>query len=119
MTTTVTVGRRLVPINHIALVEPLDPVALARMQTERPFKSRVVLIDRESVLSEATPEAFATMHGFRWLAEEQVAINGAIRFGVETFEAGEGFSPTKPYQSRLLWRNFDGDTMSKLLVTTP
>ena len=119
MSGTVTVGKRLIPIEHIALVEPFDPAAHPRMQTERPFQARIVLIDRESVLTEEAPAAFAEAHGFRMLPEETVATNPAIRFRVETFEPAEGFKPTKPYLARLLWRDLDGNTQSKLLLSKP
>jgi len=119
MSATVTVGKRLIPIEHIALIEPFDPAAHPRMQTERPFQARIVLIDRESVLTEEAPAAFSEAHGFRMLADERVATNPAIRFGVETFEPAEGFKPTKPYLARLLWRDLDGNTQSKLLLSKP
>ncbi len=118
MSDTITIGRRLCPIEQIALIEPFDPAANPRMQSEKAFKSRVVLTDRESVLSETEPFAFAEQHAFRMLLEDNVAVNPVVRFGVETFEAAEGFNPTKPYLTRLTWR--DGDnTQSKLLLTAP
>jgi hypothetical protein len=52
MTTTLTIGRRLVPLEHILLVEPFDPFTQTRMQSDRPFQTRVVLLDRESVLAQ-------------------------------------------------------------------
>ena len=48
MLNTVTIGKRLYPLEQIALVEPFDPAAQSRMQTDRTFQARVVLIDRES-----------------------------------------------------------------------
>lgn len=119
MSSTVTLGRKLIPLEHIALVEPFEPSAHQRMQTERAFQARVVLIDRESVLTEEAPAAFAEAHGFRMLAQEAVATNPALRFSVEAFEPTEGFNPRKPYRSRLLWRDLDGNTQSKLLLSTP
>ena len=119
MSKTVTIGRRLIPLDHIALVEPFDPAANPRMQSERPFQARIVLIDRESVLTEQAPSAFAEEHGFRMLPEDGVGTNPGIRFGVESFEPAEGFNPAKPYKARLLWRDLDGNTQSKLLLTLP
>lgn len=119
MSKTVTLGKRLIPLDHIALVEPFDPAANPRMQSERPFKARVVLIDRESVLTEQAPASFAEEHGFRMLAEDGVGTNPELRFGVETFEPAEGFQPTKPYKTRLVWRDLDGNTQSKLLLSPP
>lgn len=115
MTETLTIGRRLVPLDHIALVEPFDP-ATSRIQTERPFKARVVMLDRESVLTEDAPTAFVACHQFRLVSEDEVATNPSVRFQVEHFMAAEGFQPTKPYKSRLIWRDQDGNTQSKLLL---
>lgn len=36
--TTVIVGKRHVPLEHIALLEPFDSSAQSRMQSERPAK---------------------------------------------------------------------------------
>jgi hypothetical protein len=119
MSDTLTIGKRLILAEHVAFVEPFDPAAYPRMQTQRSFKARVVLIDRESMLTEDTPENFARAAGFRMLAEEGVATNPAIHFGVETFQPVEGFEPRKPYRSRLLWRDLDGNTQSKLLLSPP
>jgi hypothetical protein len=119
MTTAVTIGKRLVPVAHIALIEPFDPSAHPGMKSDRPFKARVVLIDRQSVLTEEPLESFAAAQGFRFLAEEQIAINPAVRFSVETFAPTEGFEPSKPYKSRLMWRDLDGNTQSKLMLSQP
>jgi hypothetical protein len=119
MTKSVTIGRRLIPLEHIALIEPFDAASQARLDTERAFLTRVVLIDRDSVLSEEAPGAFAEAHGFRMLAEDGVATNPAIRFRVETFEPAEGFRPQKPFKTRLMWRDLDGSLQSKLLLTPP
>jgi hypothetical protein len=119
MTNTITVGRRLIPLHHIALVEPFDPASATKMQTERVFQARVVLIDRESVLAEEAVPAFAGKHGLRMIEGEGVAVNPAIRFKVETFAPDEGFTPTKPYRSRLMWRDLDGVMQSKLLLSAP
>ena len=99
---TIVVGKRHIPLEHIALVEPFDPSAHPGMKTEKAFKARVVLIDRQSVLTEETVEAFAATHGFRFVAEDQLATNPAIRFGVENFEPAEGFEPTKPFRHALV-----------------
>jgi len=114
---TITIGRSLIPVEHIALVEVYDPTANPRFQTERQFQTRVVLINRESVLTEERWQAFAETHGFRMLPEDQVATNPAVDFRVQTFAPTAGFQPTKPYVTRLLWRDRDGNDQSKLLVT--
>lgn len=119
MTKTVTIGRRLIPVEHIALVEPFDPSAHPGMKTEKVFKARVVLLDRQSVLTEETPKAFAVAQDFRILSEEGVGFNPAIHFQVETFTPAENFVPSKPFKSRVIWRDLDGNTQSKLLLSEP
>jgi hypothetical protein len=89
------------------------------MRSDKAFKTRVVLIDRQSLLTEETVEALATGHGLRLLMEDQIVINPAIRFNVETFAPTEGFEPTKPFRSRLIWRDLQSDTQSKLLLSAP
>src|SRR3984957_19220947 len=119
MENVITIGRRHVPIEQIAYVEPFETSANTDFKPEKPFKARVVLFDRETVLTEATPQEFADAHGFRVLAEDNVATNPAIAFHVESFEPTEGFKPTKPYQTRLMWRDPAGKNQSKLLLTRP
>jgi hypothetical protein len=119
MSDTVTLGKRLVPVEQIVLIEPFDPAAHPRMQTHRPFRSRVVLRNRDSILSEVPPEVFAEKHAFRALPEDGVFTNPELHFSVEVFHPEGDFKPDKPYQARLLWRDFDGNTQSKLLLTKP
>jgi hypothetical protein len=78
-----------------------------------------VLVDRQSFLIEETPEAFAAEHRFRLVTDENLALNPAIAFRVERFEPAEGFQPTKPYASRISWRDKDGNDQSKLLLSEP
>jgi hypothetical protein len=119
MQNVVTIGRRLVPVEHIALVEPFDPAAKPEFNPEKPFKARIVLLNRDTVLTEATPKEFADTHGFRMLADDNVATNPGIMFRIETFAATEHFTPTKPYVTRIRWRDQDGNDQSKLLLTKP
>jgi hypothetical protein len=119
MTHSINIGRRLVPLEQIALIEPFDSSANPRMQSERPFKARVVLLNRDSILTEEPPEVFAEANGFRSLPEDGVFTNPEIHFGVEVFHAVGDFQPTKPYLSRIVWRDLDGNTQSKLLLTKP
>jgi hypothetical protein len=119
MSDTVTLGKRLVPVEQIVLIEPFDPSAHPRMQTHRPFKARVVLRNRDSILTEEPPEVFAEAHAFRALPEDGVFTNPELHFSVEVFHPEGDFKPDKPYQTRLLWRDFDGNTQSKLLLTKP
>ncbi len=119
MSKTITFGRRLVPVEQIALIEPFEPAANPNMKSERPFKARVVLLDRNSILTEEPPEALAEAHGFRALAEDGVFTNPAVHFSVEVFHPQGDFKPEKPYLSRLVWRAPDGNPKSKLLLATP
>jgi hypothetical protein len=63
---------------------------------DAPNYPRVVLIDRSSVLTEDTVEAFAEANKFRRLPDDNVAPIPAVRFRVETFEPSEGFSHANP-----------------------
>jgi hypothetical protein len=119
MSNVITIGKRLIPAEQIALVEPYEPGANSRIQTDRNFLARVVLINRDSVLIEQPAQAFAEANGFRRLELDNVATNPAVRFQVESFEPTEGFRPSKPFETRLLWRDLDGNQQSKLLLTDP
>lgn len=119
MSNFVIVGRRVIPPEHIALVEPYDPSANPKFQTTRDFKGRVVMVNRDSILIEETPQAFAEANGFRMLAADRVAANPVIHFRVESFLPADGFRPSKPFASRILWRDLDGNDQSKLLLSEP
>lgn len=73
------------PLNDIAFVEAFEPRENADFRSTKDFRARVVLIDRGSLLTKQTQEAFAGAHGFHCLAANQVALNPAIRFRVESF----------------------------------
>jgi hypothetical protein len=115
----ITIGRRLVPVEQIALVEPFDPASNPDFKPDKPFKTRVVLLNRDTVLAETAPQELAEAHGFRMLAEDSIAVNPAIAFRVESFEPTEQFNPTKDYATRLKWRDRDDNEHSKLLLTKP
>jgi hypothetical protein len=115
----VTLGRRLIPIEQIAMVEPFDPAANPQFKPEKTFKARVVLINRDSVLTEDTSQEFAKAHGFRMLPEDAVGINPMIKFKIETFAATDSFRPARPYATRLMWLDQDGNEQSKLLLSKP
>ncbi|WP_234686102.1 hypothetical protein [Bradyrhizobium monzae] len=102
MQNVIRISKHLIPIEQIALFEPFVPPANP-LRSEREFKARVVLLDRNSVLSEETPEQLADDHGFRFLAADRAAANPAISFRVETFVPAENFTPSKAYTSRLAW----------------
>ncbi len=67
MTTNAQIGRRLIPLEQIALIEAFDPSTQTRMKSERPFQARVVMIDRDSVLTEEPVATLAERYGFRML----------------------------------------------------
>src|SRR3954451_7458129 len=104
---TLVIGKRHVPREHVALVDSFDPSLHPGIRTQKAFRARVVLIDRQSVLTEETVEAFAAAHGFRFIAGDCVGTNPSLRFGVENFPPAEGFEPTKPFLTRLSWRDLD------------
>lgn len=115
----ITVGKRLIPDEQIALIEPFDPDANPEFKVQKDFKARIVLINRDTVLTETTTEAFAEANNFRFLMADQVALNPAFMFNVETFEPTESFSPKRAFQTRLKWRDREGNEQSKLLLTEP
>jgi hypothetical protein len=77
------------------------------------------MVNRESVLTEEKPQAFAATNGFRMLQMDGVATNPAVHFRVESFAPAEGFTPGKAYATWLLWRDLDGNDQSKLLLSDP
>ena len=115
----VTVGKRLIALDQIALVERFDPAKNPNFKPSKEFKARLVLLNREIVLTEEEPRAFAEARGMRFLEEDQVGINPRISFRIETFEPTEDFKPEKPFQSRLKWRDVAGKEQSKLLLAEP
>jgi hypothetical protein len=115
----ITIGRRLVPAEQIAFVEPFDPSSNPDFRPEKDFKGRLVLLNREIVLTEQTPEELASENGLYLFAEDTVAVNPTIRFKVETFAPTEKFKPSRPFQTRIKWRDLAGDEQSKLLLTAP
>jgi hypothetical protein len=115
----ITIGKRPVPLEQIALVEPFEPSSNPNFKPERDYKGRVLLLNRDSILTEQTPVSFAEQHAFEWLADDQIALNRLIPFKVETFEPREGFTPTRPFKTRLKWRDSSGLDQSKLLLTEP
>jgi len=119
MQNVITIGKRFVPLEEIAFVEPFDPASNPGFKPEKDFKTRVTLLNRDSVLAEFTLEEFVLARGFRVLTEDRVAANPAIAFRVESFEPTEDFKPDKPYATRLKWRDREGNERSRLLLTKP
>ena len=115
----ITIGKRLVPADQIAFVEAFDPTSNSEFKPEKDFKGRVVLLNREVVLTEQTAEEFAAEHELHLFSEDNVAVNRTIHFKIETFEPTETFKPVKPYKTRLKWNDLVGDEQSKLLLTAP
>src|SRR5258708_16204193 len=93
----ITIGRRVVPTEQIALVEAFDPAGNPEFKPEKDFKARVVLLNRDTVLTEETPQAFAEKHDLRLLAEDSVAVNPPLPFPVAPFAPTPRFTPPKPY----------------------
>jgi len=97
MDNVITIGRRHVPLEHIAYVEPFELAEISDFKPEKPFRARVVLLDRESVLSEVTPNEFAGAHGFRMLDDDNVATNPAIKnFGSKVSSQPRGSHRPSP-----------------------
>jgi hypothetical protein len=117
--TILTIGKRLISLDQIAYVEPFDPAANPEFKPEKDFKARLVLLNRDVVLTENTPKEFAEANGFHLLAEDNVAVNPSLASRVETFAPTESFKPGKPYRTRIKWRDGNGNEQSKLLVTEP
>jgi len=115
----ITLGKRLIPAEQIAFIEVFDPASNPEFKPDRDFKGRVVLLNRDTVLTEMTPQDFAAAHNMRLLAEDNVAVGQTIAFRVETFTPTETFKPSKAYLTRIKWRDFDGNEQSKLLMTAP
>ena len=115
----ITIGKRLLPAEQIAFIEVFDPASNPEFKPDRDFKGRVVLLNRDTVLTEMTPQDFAAAHNMRLLTEDNVAVGQAIAFKVETFTPTETFKPSKPYLTRLKWRDQDGNEQSKLLLAKP
>jgi hypothetical protein len=119
MENVLTIGRKHVPIEHIVFVEPFDPAANPEFKSETEFKSRIVLLNRDTILAESTPREFAEAHGFHMLPEDNVATNPNVIFRVESFAPTDDFKPSKPYLTRIKWRDRDGREYSKLLLAKP
>jgi hypothetical protein len=115
----IVIEREHVPVEQIAYIEPFEPPADEQFRPDKPYKGRVVLLNRETVLTEATPQEFAEANEFRLLPEDNVATNPSISFRVRSFGPTDGYNPGKPFQTRLVWRDPNGDSRSKLLLTKP
>jgi hypothetical protein len=117
--TILTIGKRLIPVEQIAYIEPFDPAANPEFKPEKNFKARLVLLNRDVVLTENSPEEFSETNGFHLLTEDNIAVNPSLAFRVETFAPTENFKPGKAYRTRIKWRDANGTEQSKLLVMEP
>jgi hypothetical protein len=113
------VGKRLIPLEQVALIEPYVADPDKPLNTSKQFHSRLVLLDKDSVLSEETVPALAEAHAFRMVQADGAATNPGVAYWVEQFEPDESFRPEKPFQSRLLWRSANGLAHSRLLLAPP
>jgi hypothetical protein len=114
-----TIGKRLISTDQIALVEPFDPKANPEFRPEKDFKARIILLNRNAVLTEHTVAAFAEEHELHLLKDDDVAIKRGVFFKVESFTPSEKFNPIKPYLTRLKWVDPTGTDQSKPLVMSP
>jgi len=119
MDNVIRIAKRIIPIEQIALFEPFVAPTDPPLRTEKDFKARIVLLDRVSVLSEETPEDLANANRFRFVSKDRVGTNPAVAFSVEEFEPAENFQPTKPFLTRLLWNDSQGNSRSKLMLASP
>lgn len=119
MSQIITIGKRLIPKEHIAFIEPFDAAAQSKFSPTRDYKARIILLNRDSVLTEVPVEALAETHGFKLLEKDRVAANPGIRFRIETFAPAEDFRPSKPYATRILWRDLDGNEQSNCCSLVP
>jgi hypothetical protein len=114
-----TLGRHMIPVEHIVRVEAFDPAQNPDFNSDRPYRSRVVLVNGDTHLSEEMLEPLTGKIGFRFLAQDQTAFSPHLAYRVETFMPTATFTPEKPFKTRLKWRDADGEEQSKLLLTPP
>jgi hypothetical protein len=119
MTDTIQVAKRILPVEQIALIEPFVRVEGAELRSTKEFKARIILLNKDSILSLDTPEQLAKAHAFRIIIADRVATNPAVGYWVEIFEPVESFQSARPFRTRLLWRGPDRMAHSKLLVASP
>jgi len=117
--TILTIGKRLISLDQIAYVEPFDPAANPEFKPEKDFKARLILLNRDVVLTESSPKEFSDANGFHLLEEDNVAVSPSLAFRVETFAPTDTFKPGKAYRTRIKWRDANGNEQSKLLVMEP
>jgi hypothetical protein len=80
--TILTIGKRLISLEQIAYVEAFDPAANPEFKPEKDFKARLVLLNRDAVLTENSPEEFSEANGFHVLAEDNIAVKTSFDFAI-------------------------------------
>jgi hypothetical protein len=83
----ITIGKRLVPAEQVAFVEPFDPSSNPEFKPEKDFKGRVVLLNREVVLTGQTPQEFAAEHDVTRLS----VFPGGTAPGIDVRKLRHGF----------------------------
>jgi hypothetical protein len=116
----ITVGQHHLAIGQVACVEPFDASAQREdFRSDKPYRSRIVLLNRDTHLSEDTPEAFVTRYGFLFLAEDETAFNPGLFYKVSSFTPTATFNPRKPFKTGVEWTDAFGEKQRKLLLTQP
>lgn len=66
----ITIGKKLVSVEQVAFVEPFDPTANPEFKPEKDYKGRIVMLNRDIVLTEQTPQEFAAEHELHLFTED-------------------------------------------------
>jgi hypothetical protein len=119
MQNVIRIAKRLIPLEQIALIEPYIADPTKPLNTTKEFRSRIVLLDKNSVLAEQSVATLSEAHSFRMIQPDGSATNPDIAYWVERFQPTDAFKPEKPFQSRLLWRDPSGLAQSRLLLASP
>ena len=113
------ISKRFVPLEQVAFVERFDSSNAADIQPAEDRNTRIVLINGDSIFTEATVEEFVQEHGFNYLAADSIALNGAqVFFAVAEVDAPD-VALLQSFQARLTWRAPDGTEVIRLLRTPP
>ena len=71
----ITIGKRLVPGDQVAFVESFDPAANPEFKVKKDFKARVVLLNRDMILTDQNPQEFTgrSSSGSRSLSQRRAS----------------------------------------------
>lgn len=72
----ITIGKKLVAVEQLAFVEPFDLLANPEFRPEENYKGRIVMLNRDIVLTEQTPQEFATEHELHLFTEDMLPSIG-------------------------------------------